>query len=159
MARKSNKPASGVVYTRTKEGVTYNITAKGPRQFDLTGSTGQEVSYFLLSRAKDVIGLWALEHLHRDKSYHGTTEERAAITCAFLLFGDTDSRVFDNCAETHDGDEVFHLVLLRSRRSPRLKAAMKGEDERWFNTLCENDRHHFPGCPAYPLEATCSHGK
>ena len=60
------------------------------------------------------------------------------------------SRKFDTCGEMGDGAEVFHEVLMRSKKNARLLSAIKGDGNgRWFESLVELDRRHFPACPAY----------
>lgn len=95
--------------------VTYKISAeKG--QYRLEDSTGQNGTFWSFQSAKDAIEHWKLEHKHREKSYSGTPLERAKIALEFVLSGDTDSRVFDNCFEMGDGRLVdAHLTILKHK--------------------------------------------
>ena len=95
--------------------ITYKIEEVNGR-FILTDSTDNYETFFRRANAEKAMSHWKLEHKHREMSYKGNTIQRAKIALAFLLSGDTDSRVYDNCFEMGDGHLVAaHLTILADK--------------------------------------------
>ena len=93
--------------------VKYQIKRLQDGRYELTDSTDSCEVFWNEDSAKQALLLWKMEEKHRNKSYNGTAKERAKIALAFMRFGDTDSRVFDNCFEMGDGEIVeAHLAFL-----------------------------------------------
>lgn len=97
------------------ERVTYKITETNGK-FILTDSTDSIATCWSREQAVREMEHWKLEHKYRSKSYAGSAIERAKIALEFIKFGDTDSRIFDNCFEMGDGKLVdAHLTILKHK--------------------------------------------
>lgn len=78
------------------------------------------------------------------KSIYGTSHDRADIAERLIRDGHTDSRVFDNCFEMNDGDQVVCILVSRALRDDELRLAIcqyygheqlsNGFPTRWLNT-------------------------